>query len=199
MEIYFMDLIEYREEIDRLHGIVAGMLEKVIVRAAGTGAEAVFYCEDLGVQDRTLVGPEMWRDIYKPHYERLTAAAHQRGMKVFMHSCGYNWALLEDLAKAGVDCFQFDQPSVYENVPLPELLKKYKIALFSPVDIQKVMPTGDRKFIESETVKLIERYKGSLILKNYGDLKGIGVKEDWDNWAYRKALKTAGLAETVSA
>ena len=31
---------------------------------------------------------------------------------------------------------------------------------------------------------MVETYRGGLIMKNYGDLAGIGVKEEWDDWAY---------------
>ncbi len=194
MEIYFMDLIEYREEIDRLHAIVAGLAERIIHRLADAGADGFLFCEDLGVQDRTLISPEMWRDIYRPHYERLTGVAHSRGLKVFMHSCGYNWALIDDLAAAGVDCFQFDQPTAYDMPALAAKLRGLKVGLWSPVDIQKVLPTGDKAFIEAESRRMVETFEGGLLLKDYGDLNGIGVKPEWDQWAYEALLKAAGLA-----
>jgi len=193
MEIYFTDLIEYREEIDRLHDRVTGLAERMIHRLADAGADGFMYCEDLGVQDRTLISPAMWRDIFRPHYQRLTGAAHARGLTVFMHSCGYNWALLDDLIEAGVDCFQFDQPAAYDMPALAAKLKAKRVGLYAPVDIQKVLPTGDRAFIESEARRLVETFRGGLILKNYGDLNGIGVQPDWDQWAYEALVKAAGL------
>jgi hypothetical protein len=194
MEIYFVDLIEYREEIDRLHEIVTGQFVQMIHRFADCGAEAVFYCEDLGTQNRALIGPRMWRDVFKPHYARLVGAAHERGMKVLMHSCGYNWELLDDLIASGIDCFQFDQPKAYDMPALAAKLKKHKVALWAPVDIQKVMPTGDRAYIEAEAQRLVETFRGGLILKNYGDLHGIGVEPEWDMWAYNAILRACGVS-----
>ena len=107
-----MDLIEYREEIERLHKMITDLLVNVIHLAGECGAEGIFYCEDLGTQDSLLMSPAMWRDIFRSHYIRLTSAAHEHGMKVFMHSCGYNWELIDDLIEAGVDCFQLDQPAI---------------------------------------------------------------------------------------
>ena len=195
MEIYFMDLVEYREEIDRLHALVTGLFERTIRLCGDAGAEGIIFCEDLGVQDRVLIGPAMWRDVFKPHYQRLTAAAHESGMKVFMHSCGYNWELIDDLVDAGIDCFQFDQPAAYDLPALAAKFKQHKVALFSPVDIQQVMPTGDRAYIEAEAERLVKTFNGFLIAKNYGDLHGIGVQEEWDMWAYRAVLKAAGIRE----
>ena len=193
MEIYFVDLIEYRTEIDRLHEIVTGLLERVIRHCGECGAEAVAFCEDLGVQDRTLLSPAMWRDIFRPHYLRLTTAAHDYGMKVLMHSCGYNWALIDDLVAAGIDCFQFDQPAAYDQPALAAKLKALKVALWAPVDIQQVMPTGNRELIEAEVARMVQLYGGFLIAKNYGDLHGIGVDPEWDRWAYEAFLRASGL------
>jgi hypothetical protein len=65
------------------------------------------------------------------------------------------------------------------------------VGLFSPCDIQKVLPTGDRDLIESETKRLIDNFRGGFIAKNYGDLHGIGVKPEWDKWAYDAFVKHA--------
>lgn len=196
MEIYFMDLFEYRDEIEELHRRVTDLLVQVIRQAAAAGSESIFYCEDLGIQDRLLIGPPMWRELFKDHYRTLTATAHEAGMKVFMHSCGYNWELLDDLAQAGIDCFQFDQPAAYDLPALAAKLKHYKVALWSPIDIQKVQPTGNRALIEAEAERMVRTFKGFLIMKDYPDLVGIGVKPEWDQWGYEAILRAQGLPVT---
>lgn len=188
MEIYFMDLIEHRDYVDVLHDRVTSLLERVIDRYGEAGMDGVMYCEDLGTQDRLLMSPEMWRDIFRPLYERLTSRAHSHGLKVIQHSCGYNWQLVDDLCEAGIDCLQFDQPAVYDQPALAEKLRKYGVGLFSPCDIQKVLPTGDRALIEAETQRLVNTFRGGFIAKNYGDLKGVGVLPEWDQWAYEAFL-----------
>jgi len=194
MQVYFMDLIEYPEQINRLHDIVTGLLVKVIELAGGCGADGVFFCEDLGIQDRVLIGPPMWREFFAPHYRRLTAAAHDRGMLVFMHSCGYNWELVDDLIESGIDCLQFDQPAAYDMPALAEKLRAAKVGLWSPVDIQQIMPTGDRDLIESGAREMVETFRGGLIMKCYPDLPAIDVKYEWDMWAYNAILKADGIA-----
>jgi len=140
------------------------------------------------------MSPAMWRDIFAPLYERLTGSAHKHGMKVIQHSCGYNWELIDDLCAAGIDCLQFDQPAVYDEEALAAKLKKHGVALFSPCDIQKVLPTGNRKLIERETERLVLNFRGGFIAKNYGDLHGIGVSPEWDRWAYDTFVR-AGIAK----
>jgi len=196
MEVYFTDLVLERERIDVLHDRVTTLLEGVIDRYGEAGMDGVFYCEDLGTQDRVLIGPAMWRDIYRPLYERLTSRAHAHGMKVIQHSCGFNWELVDDLCGAGVDCLQFDQPAVYDQPALAEKLRKHGVGLFAPCDIQQVLPTGDRAIIEQATERLVNTFRGGLIAKNYGDLHGIGVEPEWDQWAYETFVRVGAPSTT---
>jgi uroporphyrinogen decarboxylase len=148
--------------------------------------------EDMGTQTGLLFSPRMFRFYFKDMYTRLFSIAHEYGMQVFMHSCGQNWAIVPDLLEAGVNVFQFDQPALYNMPKLAALLKERKAALWSPVDIQKILPTGDRAIITAGARELVETFRGGLICKNYGDLYGIGVQEEWDRWAYETILEAVG-------
>ncbi len=194
MEVYFMDLALYPEEVRRMHSIVASMYEKLIHAAGKAGADGIMIGEDMGTQQGLLFSPQMFRDYFKAEYTRLMGIAHEYGMKVLMHSCGSNWAILDDLMDCGVDCFQFDQPEIYDMPALAEKFRQRKAALWSPVDIQKILPTGDRAIIEAGALRMCRIFDGFLIAKNYGDLRGIGVKEEWDDWAYQAICRYAGVA-----
>jgi len=196
METYFQDLILERDRVDELHDRVTTLLENMIRQYAQAGADGIFFCEDWGTQERLLVSPAMWREIFKPLYRRLCSTAHQCGLHVLMHSCGYGWEILDDLAEAGVNCMQFDQPALYGLERLAEKLQGRKLCLFSPVDIQRVLPTGDRERIISQARRMAELFSGKhggFIATNYGDLKGIGVRPEWDQWAYEAFLKCARI------
>jgi hypothetical protein len=193
MDVYFMDLIEYPEEVHALHTKITDMYERLIRLLGTLNVDAIMFAEDLGVQDRTLISPPMWREFYFDHYRRLTDAAHEGGIKVIQHSCGYNWELLDDLMDAGIDAFQFDQPAIYDQPALAAKLRARGVALFSPLDIQKVLPTGEKETIEAEARFMVENYRNHLMLKNYADLHGIGVREEWDDWAYHAFLEAAGV------
>lgn len=185
MEIYLMDMLLYPEELKQLHEKVAGVFEQLIRAAGEAGGEGIVFCEDMGTQNGLLFSPALWQEYFGDLYSRLFGLAHECGMKVFMHSCGQNRQILEPLLQAGVNCFQFDQPTVYDMADLSQLLKKYKAALWSPIDIQKIMPTGDRQIIEQGVDDMLKYFEGGIIFKNYPDLKGIGVKVEWDEWAYQ--------------
>jgi uroporphyrinogen decarboxylase len=193
MEVYFADMALHPAELKRLHARVAEVYEAKILGAARAGADGIMIGEDMGTQQGLLFSPTMWREFFRDDYTRLFGLAHDCGMKVLMHSCGCNWEILDDLIDAGVDCFQFDQPALYDMPALAAKFRDRQVALWSPVDIQKVMPTGDRAFIEAEAERLVRLFAGGLLLKNYGDLHGIGVEEAWDDWAYARILEIIGL------
>ncbi|MCX7048360.1 MAG: hypothetical protein NTX50_23105 [Candidatus Sumerlaeota bacterium] len=195
LEIYLLDMLMYPDELRRLHAAVARVYEAKIHGAAKAGADGIAIGEDLGTQRGLLFSPATFREYFKDEYTRLMRIAHDHGMKVLMHSCGLNWDLLDDLIACGVDCFQFDQPALYDMPALAEKFKQRKVALWSPVDIQKVLPTGNRQYIESETDRMLQLFRGGLIMKNYPDLPGIGVKPEWDMWAYEWALQLIGVRD----
>ncbi len=188
MEVYFQDLVLERAKIDFLHEQVTSLLERMIQQYGQAGADGIFFCEDWGTQERLLISPKMWREIFKPLFQRLCRTARDYGLAVIMHSCGYNWEILDDLSEVGINCFQFDQPALYGLETLAAKLKSLKVCLFAPVDIQKILPTGKKALIEAEARKMVQFFgcpHGGFIAKNYPDLEGIGVKVAWDEWAYQ--------------
>jgi uroporphyrinogen decarboxylase len=193
MEVYLADLALYPVEVDRMHKVVASVYEQKIHLAGKAGADGIMIGEDMGTQTGLLFSPGMFREFFKPLYTRLLGIAHEYGMKVLLHSCGYNREIIPDLMDAGVNVFQFDQPALYDMPELAALMKERKAALWSPVDIQKILPTGDRATIEAGAREMYKCFQGHLIVKDYPDLVGIGVEPEWDDWAFQALCSEAGL------
>jgi uroporphyrinogen-III decarboxylase len=202
MEVFLQDLLLEQKKVDTLHERVTDLLERMIGRYVESGADGIFFCEDWGTQRQLLISPRLWREIYKPLYRRLCGYIHARGAHVIMHSCGYIWDILDDLAECGVDCLQFDQPRLYGLERLAGKLRRLRICLFAPVDIQRVLPTGDRVVIEREAGRMVELFGGTpggFIARQYGDLHGIGVDVEWDRWAYDAFVRHGGFTRRPSS
>jgi uroporphyrinogen decarboxylase len=189
MEIYLMDLAMYPEEVKRLHKIVSDVFRTNIMAAGEAGLDAIVFAEDMGTQTGILMSVDMWKEYFGDLYKELFGLAHDYGMKVLMHSCGKNDQIIEPLLQAGVNCFQFDQPDVYDYEWLKGVLDKYAATLWSPIDIQKVVPTGNKELIRAAADRMYDTFNGALIYKNYGDLPGIGVKEEWNRWGYERIIE----------
>lgn len=162
---------------------------------AGTGVDAMLYFDDWGIQDRTLVSVDCFRRFFKPCYKAAAAAAHEAGLKFFLHSCGMNYAFIEDFIDADIDVLQFDQPDVY---PAERLAEEFgsRVTFWCPTDIQKVLPTGDRAFIEERAgamSRAFQKIGGGLIAKDYPSLGDINVKPEWATWAENVIVANSAL------
>ena len=184
-EDFLMDVLLEPENVQALGRRVTDQLCRVIDCFADAGADAVMAFEDWGTQDRLLIGPAQWRALFGPLFEQLAAHAHARGLKLILHSCGYLYDVLDDMAAAGVDVFQFDQPTLMGEERVAALLSRRGCTLFAPVDIQKILPTGDRAAIEEGARRMMRLFGrgGGFIAKDYPDYRAIQVDPAWAAWA----------------
>jgi uroporphyrinogen decarboxylase len=84
----------------------------------GKYLDVIFYADDLGMQDRPQISPEMYRSIIKPYHKEIFHFIKQRtDAKIFLHSCGDIYPFLEDLIDAGVDIINPIQVSAREMEP----------------------------------------------------------------------------------
>jgi uroporphyrinogen decarboxylase len=180
LDNYLCDLVLYRDEVLRLNETVRAELLKAIDRFADAGADAVMFPEDWGTQDRLMISPDMWREVFRPEFEALAGRARRRGMHVIMHSCGKMTDIIDDAIDCGVSCFQFDQPRLH-GIEL--LSQRYggRAAFWCPVDIQTTLQTRDPDKIRSEARLLIEKlgcFRGGFVAGYYAGNEAIGLTPD---------------------
>ena len=191
MDIFLADLLLHPREVRRLADRVTALLVRCVNRWADAGADGVMFCEDWGTQDRLLVSPALWRDVFKPDYQKIVGAARARDVAVWMHSCGYIYEIVPDLIEVGIAVLQLDQPGLFG---VSRLAKEFggRIAFWSPVDIQKVLPSGNRRRIARNAKNMIERlggFRGGFVAGYYGANEAIGVKPEWQDWACRAFVR----------
>ena len=185
MDHFLMDLLVHEREVLRLNEMVVAMLLGCIDNWARIGADGVMFAEDWGTQDRLLVSPALWRRLFKPSFQVLVERAHAHGLHVLMHSCGYIYEIIEDLIEVAIDVLQLDQP---ELLGVERLSREFggRIAFFCPVDIQRVMQTGDKATIQREARRMVELlgcFNGGFMAKDYPQWEAIGVPDEWAQWA----------------
>lgn len=180
-----MDTVLEKDMVIAFCDMIAAHEIEVIKQLHGCGIDGVMMCDDWGTQDRTFISPESFVELFKPAYKKICDAYHEAGIKCFLHSCGYNYDFLDEFIDAGIDVFQFDQPDAYPSEVLAKEFGK-KTVFHSPVDIQKVLPTGDREIIEKRAIEMLDLFKscgGSWIAKDYPSYWDIGVEFEWAKWA----------------
>lgn len=65
---------------------------------------AVLFADDLGTQRSEFIRPDVFADVVAPHYKRICTWVHENTpYKVFLHSCGSIYHLIEILIDCGID------------------------------------------------------------------------------------------------
>jgi uroporphyrinogen decarboxylase len=119
---------------------------------------AAFY-DDLGMQDRPLISPAMYRRLVKPRHARIIETIKARTKaKVFMHSCGAVSEFIPDIIEIGVDILNPVQVSAAGMDDTAELKRRYGQHLTfwgGACDSQRVLPFGTLAEIQEETRRRI--------------------------------------------
>lgn len=179
-ENLMIELMMNRDKVERVADLLTEKNITVVKEMAKRNVDGIIAIEDLGVQDRLIISPQMWREIFKPRYKKIIDELHKNGMHFFIHSCGYIIELIEDMIEIGVDVIQIDQQL---NMGIDKLTEKYagRVCFFCPVDIQTVLINGTKEEIEQETKKLIRAFgaaNGGFIAKTYPQPEDIDIPEE---------------------
>ena len=112
------------DEFSRFTSNLTDLAIRCIHRIADAGADGIILIEDMGLQDRMMISPAMWHDIYAPLYTRMFNAAHQRGLDVISHTCGHIVSILDDYIACGLDtrCYRMSGYAHWYNLDLPETM-----------------------------------------------------------------------------
>jgi len=184
LDQFFMDLLLEPEKIAVLLRRIEDLLAETMVQYAAAGADGVMFPEDWGTQKGLMINPELWRQVFKPGFQRLCGVAREHGIKVLMHSCGKTTAIIPDLIEAGIDLLQFDQPQLHGLEQLAQF--HGQITFWCPVDIQKTLQTHDAALIEADARAMIELLggpEGGFIAGYYGGNEAIGLDPKWQDIA----------------
>lgn len=180
LENAWTDIYTDTENLEKLINILVEMNLEAIKRYSKVKPDGYMWCDDWGLQDRLMISPGKWREIWKPAYAEVYKAAHEAGMITLLHSCGHIVDILDDLIEIGLDVIQMDQQV---NMGLDLLSERFKgrIAFWCPVDIQAIMCNHTLEEIRAYCHELFEKLgskKGGFIPKWYGDPVGAGHSEE---------------------
>lgn len=104
---FFIRLISEKKQIETLlDTLVEYHLARLepLLEAVSPYAQVLIMSDDLGMQDRPLVSPRMYRKLFFPrHKEIFQFVKQQSNLRTFMHTCGAIAPLIPDLIEAGLD------------------------------------------------------------------------------------------------
>jgi len=121
-----------------------------------TGMDAIWFGDDWGTQTATIISPAMFRDIFRPIYERLFARIKQKGGRVFFHSCGALDSIFDELLDMGIDLI-WPQIRWFESDPNRiAACRERRVAFYVHPDRQKLIPFGTPAEIRADIIRYIK-------------------------------------------
>ncbi len=114
--------------------------------------------DDLGTQDSLLISPKMYREYLKPlHAEFISFIKERTEAKVFFHTDGDVFNLVEDFIEIGIDILNPIQTSAGKMANLEELKKRFgnRMTFCGAIDTQDLLPYGSPDQVRQEVERVI--------------------------------------------
>lgn len=140
---------------------IASLCERLmghVLDAVGDNIDIVKIGDDLGTQQSLLVSPSMYRSLLKPIHADLIASIRRRTKaKIFFHTDGDVFPLLDDLAEIGVEILNPVQTSAGKMADLATLKRRYGdvFTLCGAIDTQHILPSGTPAEVRAEVRRVI--------------------------------------------
>jgi uroporphyrinogen decarboxylase len=154
VENLLIDMMERPEFVDALLDRILEFNLSIIEGVSRFDIDAILFGDDWGQQHGLIMGPEMWRRFIKPRAAEEFRFCHDRGMRVFIHSCGDVSSIFDDLIEIGVEVFNPFQPEVMDI----EAVKKEfgaRLSFYGGMSTQQVLPYQSPEKVKDQTRWLI--------------------------------------------
>lgn len=116
---------------------------------------AIFYAEDMGFNNGTMLSPKWMREHIIPRIKRIAEACHKHGKPFLLHSCGRIDALMEDL----INEVKIDgRHSFQDNVErVEDVYRKYaeRISILGGVDVD-LLSRGTVEEVRKRTREILD-------------------------------------------
>ncbi|MCJ7736833.1 MAG: hypothetical protein MUQ10_05890 [Anaerolineae bacterium] len=156
IESFLMDLVLHPAFVeDLLDGITEyylGMIEQSLEY----DVDAFAFGDDLGSQNLGLMmGPVLWRKLFKPRMERLFAKVKDAGKAVYLHSDGQVDAIFPDLIEIGLDIYNPFQPEIRDVYQVKRMYGD-RLCFFGGVGIQALLPRATADEVRAEVQRMLD-------------------------------------------
>ncbi|MHA1723817.1 MAG: uroporphyrinogen decarboxylase family protein, partial [Promethearchaeota archaeon] len=108
----FARLLGHKKKIKKVfddRGNFALELVKAFIDWGEDGVILIY--DDYGYKSQLLIHPKYLKEFVVPWIKRICDAAHKRGVKIILHSCGQIFQIFDDLVKAGIDAIHPLEPT----------------------------------------------------------------------------------------
>jgi uroporphyrinogen decarboxylase len=125
----------------------------------GDNVDIVKIGDDLGTQESLMMSPAMYRRILKPiHADYIAFIKERTRAKVFFHTDGDVFPLIDDFVEMGIDILNPIQTSAGKMSNLAELKARWgdQLTFCGAIDTHRVLPGGTPEEVRDEVRRVIE-------------------------------------------
>jgi hypothetical protein len=117
--------------------------------------------DDIAGQTGLLMSKDLWREMLKPHVQKMVDLSNKYGLLTYFHGDGGFSELIDDFIDMGINCTGRLQPEARGN-DFKEIKKRFgkRICLWGAIDAQHKAILGDVKEVEDHVRNLLEINNG---------------------------------------
>ena len=161
MDKFLLNMAMYPDFAEALLRKNLSLCKKLIgnfLTEIGKDIDIIKIGDDLGTQDRLMISPKMYRKLLKPiHAELIQHIKKNTKAKIFFHTDGDVFDLIDDFIEIGVDVLNPIQTSAGKMANLEELKARYgkDLVFCGAVDTQHILPQGTPEEVRQEMKRVI--------------------------------------------
>lgn len=150
---------DFAEALLKKHAELCKTLMGHFLAELGDNVDIVKIGDDLGMQDRLMISPRMYRRLLKPiHADYIAFIKERTRAKVFFHTDGDVFDLIDDFIEIGVDILNPIQTAAGKMANLAELKARFgkNLVLCGAVDTQRILPFGTPAEVRQEVRRVLD-------------------------------------------
>jgi uroporphyrinogen decarboxylase len=157
MQNLFCDYLLAPRLVEMLYDRIYSFMTAEALAFAGAGVDMVCIIGDIGMQDRLMMGPEIWRRFDKPRLAEFIRTVNQayRNLLLYMHSDGVLTDIVPDLVEVGLDILNPIQPECMDPLEIKTAWGD-RLSLVGGVSMQRTLPFGSPDDVRGEVRRLVE-------------------------------------------
>ena len=142
-------IVEDRDLFEELMSRSADYYAELVRRAAAEGVDYFYPADDFAFKTGLFVRPEMFRQVWRPHFDRILAPMREAGKPIMFHSDGKIDAAIDMLLDMVVNCITPMDPS---GIDYRDYKKRYghRITLHGNIDITWPLVKGTPADVEQD-------------------------------------------------
>jgi uroporphyrinogen decarboxylase len=162
MDVFLANLVFHPEFCEALLWRIEDLCKTLMghfLDALGPNVDIIKVGDDLGTQDSLMMSPEMYRRVLKPiHADYIRFIKERTHAKVFFHTDGDVFPLIDDFIEMGVDILNPIQTSAGKMSDLAELKARWgdRLTFCGAIDTQRILPRGTPREVRDEVRRVID-------------------------------------------